>query len=249
MTYNPFSLEGKTILVTGASSGIGRATAIECSKMGARLVITGRNEERLGETYRNLKKGDHRFIVSDLGGENEIQNLVSQLPAIDGIVHCAGITSNLPFQFATREKFDSIMDVNFFAPVEISRLVIKAKKLNKNSSLVFISSISGVFTSSVALSIYSASKGALNGFIKGLALDLASKGIRVNSVNPGIVETNIFDSGVITTEQLAIEMNRYPLKRYGKPEEIAHAAIYLLSDASRWVTGTNLLIDGGYTLQ
>ena len=249
MSYNPFTLEGKTILVTGASSGIGRATAIECSKMGARVIITGRNEERLEETYRNLQKADHKFIVSDLGEENGIQNLVSQLPAIDGVVHCAGITSNLPFQFATREKFDSIMDVNFYAPVEISRLSIKAKKLNKNSSIVFISSISGVFTSSVALSIYSASKGAINGLIKGLALDLASKGIRVNSVNPGIVETNIFDSGVITTEQLAVERNKYPLKRYGKPEEIAHAVIYLLSDASSWVTGSNIVIDGGYTLQ
>lgn len=248
MSYNPFTLEGKTILVTGASSGIGRATAIECSKMGAKVIITGRNEERLRETQRNLLMADHKFIVSDLGEEKGIHNLVSQLPTIDGIVHCAGITSNLPFQFATREKFDSIMDVNFYAPVEISRLTIKNKKLNKNSSIVFISSISGVFTSSVALSIYSASKGAINGLIKGLALDMALKGIRVNSVNPGIVETNIFDSGIITTDQLAIEMNKYPLKRFGKPEEVAHAVVYLLSDASSWVTGANLLIDGGYTL-
>ncbi len=249
MSYNPFTLEGKTILVTGASSGIGRATAIECSKMGAKVIITGRNEERLRETQRNLLMADHKFIVSDLGEEKGIHNLVSQLPTIDGIVHCAGITSNLPFQFATREKFDSIMNVNFYAAAEISRLTIKAKKLNKNSSIVFISSISGVFISSVASSIYCASKGALNGLIKGLALDLASKGIRVNSVNPGIVETNLFDAGLITKEQLAVEMNNYPLKRYGKPEDIAHAAIYLLSTASSWVTGANLLIDGGYTLK
>ncbi len=105
-----------------------------------------------------------------------------------------------------------------------------------------------MYTSSVALSVYSASKGALNGLIKGLALDMASKGVRVNSVNPGIVETNIFDSGVITNEQLALEMNKYPMRRYGQPEDVAFAVIYLLSDASSWVTGSNLLIDGGFTL-
>ncbi|MDO9153314.1 MAG: SDR family oxidoreductase [Paludibacter sp.] len=247
--YNPFSLEGKTILVTGASSGIGKATAIECSKMGARVIITGRNEIRLQETYNNLEKADHLMIVSDLSDDIGIKNIISQLPVLDGVVHCAGITNNLPFQFASREKLDEIMIVNFYAPVEITRQAIKTKKINKNSSIVFISSISGVFTSSVALSIYSASKGALNGLIKGLALDMAIKGIRVNSVNPGVVETNIFHSGVITDDQLEVEKKRYPLKRFGQPEEIAFAAIYLLSDASKWVTGTNLLIDGGFTLQ
>jgi short-subunit dehydrogenase len=130
MSYNPYTLEGKTILITGASSGIGRETAIECSKLGAKLIITGRNEERLLETFKNLQNSDHQMIISDLGAENGVKNLVSQLTTLDGIVHSAGITSNVPFQFATREKFDRIMDVNFFAPVEISRLAIKEKKLN-----------------------------------------------------------------------------------------------------------------------
>lgn len=249
MNYNPFSLEGKTILITGASSGIGRATAIECSKMGAHLVITGRNEERLRETFSTLEAENHIMIPCDLTDESSIEELINMLPVVDGIVHCAGITSNLPFQFITRNKLDAVMNVNFYAPVEISRLAVKSKKINKEASVVFVSSISGVYTSALALSAYSASKGAINGLVKGLALDLSSKGIRVNSVNPGIIETNIFDSGAITPEQMEKEKELYPLKRFGQPSEIAYAVIYFLSDASKWVTGSNLVIDGGFTLQ
>jgi NAD(P)-dependent dehydrogenase (short-subunit alcohol dehydrogenase family) len=126
--------------------------------------------------------------------------------------------------------------------------LIQEKKLNKKASVVFTSSISGVFCSSVGGSLYSASKGAINGYMKGLALDLANRGIRVNSVNPGVIETNIFSEDTITSEQLAEDVKRYPLKRFGKPEEVAYSVVYLLSDASEWVTGSNLLIDGGYTL-
>jgi NAD(P)-dependent dehydrogenase (short-subunit alcohol dehydrogenase family) len=125
---------------------------------------------------------------------------------------------------------------------------VKSKKIGKGSSIVFISSVSGVYCSAVASSIYSASKGAVNGLVKGIALDLASKGIRVNSVNPGMIDTDIFSGSAITQDQLDEDMKRYPLGRYGKPEEVAYAVIYLLSDASSWTTGSNLLIDGGYTL-
>ena len=140
------------------------------------------------------------------------------------------------------------MDVNFTAPVLMSAELIKGKKIVKNSSIVFISSISGVLTAGIGNSVYSASKGAINGIAKNMALDLAAKGIRVNCVNPGVIETHIFDNGTITTEQLEEDKKRYPLKRHGKPEEVAHAVIYLLSDASSWVTGSNLVIDGGFTL-
>ena len=246
--YNPFSLKGKTILVTGASSGIGCATAIECSKMGASVVITGRNTQRLENTYTQLEGENHLMISIDLMIENSIEILLSKLSVVDGIVHCAGVIKNIPFLYATKENFDEVMNVNFYVPTELTRKALKEKKINKNGSVVFISSVSGVFCSAVASSIYSASKGAVNGLIKGMALDLAPKGIRVNSINPGVIETNIFDSGAITAEQLEEDKKRYPLKRFGKPEEVAYAVIYLLSDASSWVTGSNLLIDGGYTL-
>lgn len=246
--YNPFSLQNKTILITGASSGIGRATAIECSKMGASLIITGRNLERLQETFNNLEGDNHLQISSDLGLMPEIEKLVSLLPVLDGIVHCAGVAKAIPFQFASRDNLNEVMEVNFFAPSEITRIALKNKKFAKNGSIVFVSSVSGVFCSAVASSIYSASKGAVNGLVKGMALDLAPKGIRVNCVNPGVIETHIFDEGLITPEQLEEDKKRYPLRRFGQPNEVAHAVIYLLSDASSWVTGSNLLIDGGYTL-
>lgn len=246
--YNPFSLAGKTVLVTGASSGIGKAIAIECSKMGARLIITGRNEERLLDTFSQLEGTDNIQIVADLYNEKDIQQLAEEISDLDGLVHCAGFTIPVPFQFITREKIDSIFAVNFTSTALLSQLLLKKRKIKKESSIVFISSVSGVFCSAVGASLYSASKGAVNGLIKGMALDLAGKGIRVNSVNPGMIETNIFSEGEITKEQLELDKNRYPLKRYGKPQEVAYAVIYLLSDASKWVTGSNLLIDGGYTL-
>lgn len=245
---NPFSLEGKTILVTGASSGIGKAIAIECSKLEAQLFILGRNENRLKETFNELSGEGHEYIVTDLSLSSSFKEFCSIIPCLDGIVHCAGLTKILPFQFVTKEDLDEVMNVNFYAPAELSRLLLKNKKINKEGSVVFISSVSGVYCSAVASSIYSASKGAVNGLVKGMALDLAPKGIRVNCVNPGMVDTNILTESDITKEQLKEDMKRYPLKRYGKPEEVAYAVIYLLSDASKWVTGSNLLIDGGYTL-
>lgn len=246
--YNPFTLEGKTILITGASSGIGRATAIECSRLGASLIITGRNELRLDETFIKLAKGEHKKIIADLRFEEQIEMLVSGLSEIDGIVHSAGIVDPVPFEFVTRSKLNNIFEINFFSPSLLTQAVIKKKVLKKHSSIVFISSISGIYCSSIAGAMYSSTKGAINGIIKGMALDLAHKFIRVNSICPGMIETNILDKGLVTKEQLTEDVKRYPLKRHGKPEEVAFAAIYLLSDASSWVTGTNLLIDGGYTL-
>lgn len=246
--YNPFSLEGKIILVTGASSGIGKAIAVECSKMGAVVIISGRNEQRLNETFSLLEGSGHDMILANLSQREELDRLYNELPLISGLVNCAGLTKVAPFPFATRDSFEEVMTVNFFAPTELTRLLVKSKKIGKGSSVVFISSVSGVYCSAVASSIYSSSKGAVNGLIKGVALDLAPKGIRVNSVNPGMIDTDIFSGSAITTEQLKIDKQRYPLNRYGKPEEVAFAVIYLLSDASLWVTGSNLLIDGGYTL-
>ena len=246
--YNPFSLENKTILVTGASSGIGKAIAIECSKMGAKVVITGRNEQRLQETYGQLESAQRAYIVADLTKKEDIETLVNQIDSLNGLVNCAGLTIPKPFKFLQEEDIQEVMTVNFNAPLLLTQLLVKKKKLQKASSIVFISSISGTKVSYIAGSIYSASKGAINGICKGLALELAPQQIRVNTVVPGMVETNIVSGGEVTQEQLEADKKKYPLKRYGKPEEVACAVIYLLSDASSWVTGSNLLIDGGYTL-
>lgn len=245
---NPFSLLGKVILVTGASSGIGKSIAIECSKGGAQLIITGRNSERLTQTFGELDNQNHQQIIADLSSDEGINTLVLLLPQLDGIVHVAGIVKPKPFSFLNRQELDQIMNINFFGPTLLSNLLIRKKLVNKNASIVFISSISGVACSFVGGASYSASKGAINGIIKGMALDLASKQIRVNSIIPGMIDTGIFDGSAITEQDLIEDRKRYPLGRYGKPEDVAYAAIYLLSDASAWVTGSNLLIDGGYTL-
>jgi NAD(P)-dependent dehydrogenase (short-subunit alcohol dehydrogenase family) len=248
INYNPYSLEGKVILITGASSGIGKTTAIECSKMGAKLVITGRDENRLQKTFEQLEGQGHLKFAGQLNEEIQLNNLVSNLSHLDGIVYSAGTVKTLPFQFINRADLTMIMDINFVSPVLLSQKLIKAKKIKYEGSVVFISSIEGPVISHIGNSMYSASKGAISAIVKSMALEFASKKIRVNSVCPGMTKTPLIHTDAITVEQLESELERYPLKRYGKPEEIAFAIIYLLSDASAWVTGTNLIIDGGFTL-
>lgn len=250
MSCNPFSLKNKIILVTGASSGIGRAIAVECSNMGAIVYLTARNKERLNQTLAMMAGEGHQVICADLLIEEDLTSLVSSINVkLDGVVQCAGYTIPKPFLFFSKDDISSIMKVNFESPTLLTQYLLKNKKLKNGSSIVFISSISGVYISAVANSMYSATKGALNGVIKGMAIELAAKGIRVNSVNPGMVATDIFKDSSIGETELAEDVKRYPLKRYGKPEEVAYGVIYLLSDASSWTTGSNLLIDGGYTLQ
>jgi len=248
--FNPFSLIGKTILITGASSGIGRGIAVECSKMGAKLVITGRNIQSLNDTYLSLEGDNHIQIVADLSNTNEIDSLVEQCPPLDGCVNNAGIPKLTIVKFIQEKDLNEIIKINTLAPILLTSALVKKKKLNKNSSIVFISSISGVNISEMGGSTYSASKGALNGFVKGAAIDLASQKIRVNSINPGIIKTNILDLAgeIFSEEQLNEKLKLYPLKRIGQPEDVAYGTIYLLSDASSWVTGTNIVIDGGFTL-
>ena len=246
--YNPFSLEGKTILVTGASSGIGKSTAIECAKMGANVVITGRNKERLQETFNMLEGENNQMIVADLSDEESLSKLVEQCPTLDGLVNNAGSTIITPTQFISRDKLMQVLEINTVAPILLTQMLLKKKKLGKNSSIVVTDSISGVKIVSHGNVLYSTSKSAINGFVKNAALDLAVKNIRVNAVCPGMIATHILDDGYVTTADLAEDMKKYPLKRYGKPEEVAYAIIYLLSDASTFTTGSSLVIDGGFTL-
>lgn len=247
MEYNPFSLDGKTILVTGASSGIGQATAIECAKMGAHVVITGRDAQRLQNTA-DLIGGEAAQVVADLTSPADLDTLLAALPPLDGAVLCAGNSTTLPLQFGTREKFDDMFDVNFFAPVELLRLMYKKKVLLKGSSVVLIASIGGTHSFMPGNGVYGASKAALNSVMKYAAREYASRKVRVNSICPGMVDTPLIHRGTITEEQLAEDAKRYPLGRYGQPEDIANGAIYLLSDASSWLTGHDLVIDGGFSI-
>lgn len=244
--YNPFSLEGKTVLVTGASSGIGRATAVECSRMGATVVITGRNVERLQETYDTLEGAGHRQVIADLSEQEGIDLLAGQLPPLDGAVLCAGRGLTLPVKFSTRKKFDEIFNVNFFSPAETARLLYKKKILKPESSLVFIATIGGIYSFKYGNGIYGTSKAALNSFMQYCAKEFASRLIRVNCICPGMVETPLIHGGTITEEQLERYKAKYPLRRFGHPEDIAYSAVYLLSDASSWLTGQDIVIDGGY---
>lgn len=249
MEYNPFSLTGKTILVTGASSGIGKATAIECSKLGARIVASGRNESRLQETLELLSGEGHVAIPAEITSEEDLNNLVDKCPSLDGASFCAGIANTTLFNFADKQKYQEVFDVNFFSPTELFRMLVKKKRLGKGASAVFVVSIGGPRATSPGNGIYGASKSALETMIHFAALELAPKKIRVNGVLPGMVETPIMHGGGISDEEYDLERQRYPLKRFGKPEEIAWAMAYFLSDASAYVTGSSLVMDGGAMLK
>lgn len=248
---NPFSLQGKTILVTGASSGIGRGIAIECSKMGAQVVITGRSIARLNETFLSLIGENHIQIIADLSISDEMDSLVERCPPLDGCVNNAGIPKLMTVKFIQREALNEIIAINAIAPILLTSALVKKKKLKRGASVVFISSISGVSISTLGESSYSASKGAIHGFVKGAAIDLASQKIRVNSINPGLIQTNILELAgeMFSEDQIKDKLKQYPLKRIGQPEDVAYGVIYFLSDASSWVTGASIVIDGGFTLQ
>ena len=251
MQYNPFSLQGKTILITGASSGIGKATAIECSKVGAKVILTARNEDRLREVHGQLDNGNIQppYIVADLTKDEEMEALVTFCPKLDGVFINAGISINVPVQFINREKLTQIFEINTFAPMLLTKILVKTKKLQKGAALVYTASVSGNNTVTVAHEMYSATKTAITGFMRNVALDLAPKKIRANAVNPGMINTPMVHSGKYSEEQLHKDMENYPLGRFGNPEEVAYAVIYLLSDASAWVTGQSIVIDGGLTLK
>lgn len=248
MSYNPFTLEGKTILITGASSGIGRATAIECSKMGATCIITGRNEERLNETLSKMEGEGHQIIVADISTQSGIDFLVEHTTQLDGLVNNAGISHTKLINFIKSDELNSIFEVNAFAPILLTKSLLKKKKMSMGASLVFVSSAASL-NPDLANSVYSATKAAISSFSRSCAKELASKQIRSNSVLPGMVETELVQNLLFTPEELEKDKSRYLLKRYGKPEEVAWSIVYLLSDASAWVTGTQLLIDGGVLLQ
>lgn len=240
---NPFTLSGKTILVTGASAGIGRGIAVSCAGMGANLILTGRNVERLQETISLLEGNGHIAIPADLTYEVERHYLVSQLPLLNGVVQCAGVGSRVPCKMITQADLDYVMRPNAEAPMLLQAELLAEKKIQKQASIVFIASAAA--TMPVAgNAVYSASKAAIIAYAKCLAQELAPRQIRVNSISPTMVWTELALVGA-TEEQLMEAQLQYPLKRYGKPEDIANLTLYLLSDASAWMTGSNIEITGG----
>lgn len=247
---NPFSLEGKTILITGSTSGIGRVTAVECSKMGAKVIVSGRSEERAQETLTMLEGEGHRVIIADFTSDEGIEKLVSEVPALDGCVNNAGFNIVQLVTFIKRENLDEIFKVNTRAPIYLVHRLLKSKKINKGASIVFTSSISARGISSPGNSLYSATKAAISAFARNAAVDLAAKGIRLNSVAPGMIETPLkSNKSQITEEQWQAELKNYPLGRYGQPEDVANAIIFLLSNASSWITGSEIVVDGGRSLK
>lgn len=244
INYNPFSLEGKTIFVTGASSGIGKTTAIECSKMGAHLVITGRNEERLNQTLAELQGDGHVVLVGDLTSQEDIKHIVAAMPELDGVVYNAGVGITVPLAYIKDEDLIRVFETNLFATMRLNKALLRKKKIKKSASVVFTSSISALFNTP-GISLYGATKAALLSYMRSCACELAEKKIRVNAVLPGMIQTELINGGTLSEEDKARDMASYPLKRYGTPQDVAYAFIYLLSDASSWVTGTSLIIDGG----
>lgn len=251
MSYNPFSLSGKTILVTGASSGIGKASAIECAKLGANVILTARNEERLSEVLESLEAENtcHQKFIADLTNHEQLEELVANMPEIDGLLLSSGKGLTLPMQFATREKFDDLFSANLYAPFELLRLLYKKKKIKKGGAVVAIASLGGTQIFSGSNGIYGASKAALLSTMTFCAKEFAPRKVRVNCICPGMVDTPLIHRGTITDEQLEENAKLYPLGRYGKPEDIAYAVVYLLSDAAEWVTGQSFVLDGGISIK
>lgn len=247
MMYNPFSLEGKTILVTGASSGIGRQTAIECSKMGATLVIAGRNQERLDDTLSSLEGEGHLTFVGDLTENSSMEALMEMLPPLNGIFFCAGVSDTTPVKFIDEEKIERVFSINIKSPMILTKWLVKKKKIQPGASLVYMSSF-GAEVITPGLGIYAASKGAVNSFMRTVATELSARKIRANSIMPMMVKTELIETlDSLSKEDIEKDEAKYPLG-YGKPEDIAFAAIYLLSDASKWITGSIIKMDGGSTL-
>lgn len=241
--FNPFSLLGKQILVTGASSGIGKGIALACANMGATVILNGRNSDRLCEVKAQLPEGDHQIVAADLSNRDAVNTMVMSLPKLDGVVMCAGVANRVPCKAITQDDIDYVMKTNIEAPMLLQAELLAKKKINKEASIVFIAS-RAYESPSMGNAIYSASKGAVVSYAKCLALELATRKIRVNCICPGMVWTDLI-TNVLSEEDLKEAEQAYPLKRFGKVEDVANLAVYLLSDASSWMTGNAIDISGG----
>ncbi len=240
-----FSLNKKTIFITGASSGIGKQAAILISQTGASLWITGRDEERLKETFLSLAAGDHHMKVADLTVEEEMDKLIADLPKLNGIVHCAGIVGPLPVKFIMQEHIDKMFSINYNVPVNLTGKLLRKKKVMDAASILFMSTIA-TKNPYFGGALYSGSKAALEAYSKTLALELVGKKIRSNCLMAGLVDTPMIvgpSEELMQKEAMERYLLRYPLG-VGEPEDVASAILYFLSDASKWISGTTLILGG-----
>ncbi|WP_027124325.1 SDR family NAD(P)-dependent oxidoreductase [Gelidibacter mesophilus] len=245
-----FSLEGKKILITGASGGIGESVALTSGLQGAELTISARNQERLNEVLKDLLTDSvrHTTIPCDLSSAADLDALVESLEPLDGVVLNAGAVKLAPIAFINDATVDELFEINVQSSIRLMQRLIRKKKIKKGASLVFISSIS-TQKATIGNAVYNATKGAVNAFVKSLALELAAKQIRVNAIMPGFVPTGILKTSGISKEELDAHQKNYPLGRYGKPEDVAYLCVYLLSDQASWMTGALLNLDGGFSLK
>lgn len=245
--YNPYSLEGKTILITGAASGIGKATSIESSKMGAKIVAVDLNAAGLEALMPQLEGIGHISFSGNLCNEEFLKQLGEEVSALDGVFLCAGVSDTTPVKFITEEKIQRVFDVNLTAPIMMLKQFLVKKKINKGGSLVWMSSY-GAEKVEPGLGIYAASKSAVNGIMRAYAKELVSRKIRSNSIMPMMIRTELLNTlHSISDKDLEKQEAMYPLG-FGNPNDVAYAAIYLFSDASRWITGTQIKMDGGSNL-
>ncbi|AZA78931.1 SDR family oxidoreductase [Chryseobacterium sp. G0186] len=251
---NQFSLKDKNILITGASSGIGRSCSVECSKSGANLILIARNEEELQKTVSMLApEANVETIIADIAQSDHLEDLIaekiSEIGKISGFIHCAGVEKTLPLKKHTAQLYHDIFAVNVIAGFEIAKILSLKKYKTETSSFVFISSVAGM-VGEIGKAAYSSSKGAVISGARSLAMELSRSNIRVNSISPAMVHTPILEKMFENIGEEAAEeiLKKHPLG-IGKPEDVANACIFLLSDAARWITGSNLVVDGGYSAQ
>lgn len=248
---NAFSLARKTVFVTGASSGIGRQICITASNHGATIVASGRNEDELDKTLEMLdgKERAHVAIAGDLSEIDKLADFAKQLPKLDGVVHCAGIAKYVPFKIISEKDVRATQILNYEAPLLLTQTMLKSKLINRGGSIVFIASISAL-VGVVANSLYAGSKGALVAASRALAIETAGMKIRANCISPGMIKTPLTEKmqESFSADTFNEKEKLHPLG-FGTTEDVGNAAVFLLSDAGRWITGSNLIVDGGYTCQ
>ena len=252
-SQNDFHLKDKRIVITGASSGIGRACAVICNKMGARVLLIGRNKEELEKTKKLLIHPELGTVLAlDITHFEEVASIIKtvllEFGPVDGMIHAAGISTTLPFRNSTPEKMNHFFQVNVAAALHLTQLLIKPGNISAaGGSIVFLTSVMSQVGESAKV-LYSMTKGALLAASRSMAVELAAKKIRVNCIAPGVVDTPMTQKAYYNqSEELKERINNLHPLGLGKPDDIANACVFLLSDAGRWVTGTQLLVDGGYT--
>jgi len=242
-----FSLKGKKILITGATSGLGRACALRCAAEGAQIVASGRNAEKLESLKAEIAEPSaHVFVRADLCKQDGLETLLSKCDALDGAVFAAGISLMKPIKFVSDEDISNVFNINMTSVIKSTRELLKRRKLSKGASVVFVSSTAGL-VAKPAHSVYAITKAALIRFAQDMAVENSAMRIRFNSISLGMIETPMTKDFIEQDADLYhADLKRY-LLGYGTPRQAADAVQFLLSAAADWITGTNLIVDGGYT--